>query len=194
MTSLEVSQLTKSYKDLKVLDNWNYNFSEGVLYGLVGKNGSGKTTLLKSIAHLIPFDSGSVDLVPKMSRISYVSDEIELPKYLTGFEFLSMIQENWDSKINFMKLAEQLNLKEYLETGIYAYSKGMQQKIRLVSALISDPTLLLLDEPLTGVDQKSSDEIIKLLKNLLLDGKIIIYASHLRNSFDEFNKFELVTI
>lgn len=190
--SVELKLINKCYGDKTVIKDFSFTFNTGSIYGLVGKNGIGKTTLLKIIASLIPFDSGTLIFPEEPYRVAYVSDEIDLPEYLTGLEFLKFLSKNWNSNVNFLELAKEVDIYHHLNTGIYTYSKGMKQKIRLIGSMISRPKMILLDEPLTGVDTESSSSIFSIINNLVTSGMIFVYASHVKDVFTNFKDINMI--
>jgi ABC-2 type transport system ATP-binding protein len=190
---LEVKHLTKAYENIKVVDNISFSVKRGEILGILGPNGAGKTTTLEILTGLINSDSGEVTLdglslfdhLPQLKKqIGFVSEDIPLYEYLTGKEYLLFICKIReiplaDAEKIINDYAEKFDLKEKLNHFIYFYSKGMKQKLSLISALIFSPSLLIMDEPLTGVDPISSIIIKKHIIEYAKKGNIVILSSHI---------------
>ncbi len=183
---LQIKKLSKSYGRNQVLENVDFTFQEGKIYGLIGRNGSGKTTFFNALANDIEIDSGDILLDGKEARledIGYVLAAPNIPEFLTGREFLKFFLE-----INEGKLKNFKTIDEYFEmVGIESkdrdkimreYSYGMKNKMQMLIHIISNPKILLLDEPLTSFDIVVQDEMKKLLKQLKKD-HILIFSTHI---------------
>lgn len=190
MSLLSVNNLNKSFKNTKVLKDLNLYIEKGEIVALIGPNGSGKTTLMKCIAGLLKIDSGSIkidDISILDNREKYLekfSSVIETPslyELLTGYENLKIIKEinNVSDKqlnkiLNFIKLGDKVYSK------VKTYSLGMKQRLALGIALLTEPKLLILDEPTNGLDPHSSSELCDLLVDLSKNNDIsIIISSHI---------------
>lgn len=167
---VEATSLSKDYGPVKALSNLNLKLVPGEIYGLLGPNGAGKSTLIKIIAGLLTPTSGtlrvlgvdpSVDAAGVKSKIGYVSENSTLYDSLTPrdfFEFVSSIRKT-DPKIASEKiktLVPAFGIDQYYDSPIATLSMGTKQKISIISALLHEPPLLLLDEPLNGLDARSS--------------------------------------
>lgn len=183
---LQIKKLSKSYGRNQVLENVDFTFQKGKIYGLIGRNGSGKTTFFNALANDIEIDSGDILLDGKEARledIGYVLAAPNIPEFLTGREFLKFFLE-----INEGKLKNFKTIDEYFEmVGIESkdrdkimreYSYGMKNKMQMLIHIISNPKILLLDEPLTSFDIVVQDEMKKLLKQLKKD-HILIFSTHI---------------
>lgn len=183
---LQIKKLSKSYGRNQVLENVDFTFQEGKIYGLIGRNGSGKTTFFNALANDIEIDSGDILLDGEEARledIGYVLAAPNIPEFLTGREFLKFFLE-----INEGKLKNFKTIDEYFEmVGIESkdrdkimreYSYGMKNKMQMLIHIISNPKILLLDEPLTSFDIVVQDEMKKLLKQLKKD-HILIFSTHI---------------
>lgn len=189
---LEIKNLTKKYGDQVAVDNLTLTVQDGQICAFIGHNGAGKTTTLKAIAGIIDFNEGEI-LIDKIDivkhpilakkRLSYVPDNPLLYEHLKGIDYLNFICDIFDIDENFRKnqiefYAKRLGIFNDLGTVISSYSHGMKQKLALVSALIHQPRLLLLDEPFVGLDPISSHEFKQIMKELSEGGVTIFYSTH----------------
>jgi len=194
---LKIEQVSKSYGTLKAVDNLSFEIKKGEIFGLLGANGAGKTTTFRMILSLLEADSGKITLDGKkidyktMEKIGFVTEERSLLPKLTVKEQIlyyarlkGMSEEEILKKLN--ELLLEFGIPEYLNKKIKELSKGNQQKIQFISAIINDPILLILDEPFTGLDpinvKQMKDAIYKLKNN----GCIIIFSSHQMEHIEEF--------
>ena len=186
---LKVSHLSKSYGDLKAVDDLSFEVHDGEIYGLLGVNGAGKTTTFRMIVGLLQPDSGEVLLDGKKIDYSMVSSIGFLPEERSLFTKMTVEEQvhffarlkGMDKKEIEKRLdewLEKLSILEYKKKRIKELSKGNQQKIQFICALIHKPKLLLLDEPFTGLDPFNVSILMKLLRELALDGTMIIFSSH----------------
>ncbi len=181
-----------SYDTAEVLHNVSFRLNKGEIVGLLGPNGAGKTTTLKIIAGMLTPAGGSVSVcglpvreqaVSVKQRIGYVPEAAELFESLTGQEFLELsgrlhavAEETLQARIG--SILETFTLSSDRVGRLDTYSKGMRQKILIAAALLHNPDLVLLDEPLSGLDVNASVMIKDLLAALASDGKTILYSSH----------------
>ncbi|PGW61239.1 ABC transporter [Bacillus cereus] len=190
---LEIKNLSKTYDDIKVIDDLSFFANKGEILGLLGPNGAGKTTTLEILVGLTKANHGEITLdnislfkntEEIKEKIGFVSEDIPLYEHLTGEEYLLFICrmrniKSSDSKILIADYAKQFDLVDKMNSFISSYSKGMKQKLSIISALIHSPTILILDEPLTGVDPISSRIIKNYLKEYAQKGNIVIFSSHI---------------
>ncbi|MBR1679638.1 MAG: ATP-binding cassette domain-containing protein [Bacilli bacterium] len=186
---LKVSHLSKSYGDLKAVDDLSFEVQDGEIYGLLGVNGAGKTTTFRMIVGLLQPDCGEVLLNDKKidysmaSQIGFLTEERSLFTKMTVEE-----QVYYFARLKGMKKKEisieldqwltRLEIQEYKNKRIKELSKGNQQKIQFICALIHHPKLLLLDEPFTGLDPFNVTVLMSILKELAREGTMIIFSSH----------------
>lgn len=187
---LEVSGLSKSFGEKKILDDIDFSFESGKIYGLIGRNGAGKTTFFNSINRDIDIDSGKFYLDDEFGKselstsdIGYVVSTPIVPEFLTAREFLSFFME-----INKDKIDKDKTIDDYFELVqisredqdklLKDYSHGMKNKMQILINIIAHPKVILLDEPLTSLDVVVQDEIKKLLRSLKND-HIIIFSTHI---------------
>lgn len=193
---LEIKSVKKSFGRNNVLNGINFSVKEKEIFGLIGLNGIGKTTLIKIILDLLNKDGGEVrifgqDSLLKESRqnIAYLPEKFQPSGFLKGAEFLSLFRGNSTEKLNkkeVEKTADMLSLdKKALSMRISDYSKGMTQKLGLMSAFLSKSKLVILDEPMSGLDPKArinlKDELIEYKKM----GNSIFFSSHILADIDE---------
>jgi len=182
-----VENLTKRYGKIVALNNVSFTFGEKTVTAIMGENGAGKTTLLKICAGIIPFDQGNVTIdgfsivknsISARERIGYLPEMPYMYDRLTGREFLFYIAslrklENAGEKID--ELSKLLGISNFMDQELGAYSKGMKQKISLISAIMHNPSNLLLDEPVWGLDPLTA----KTLQKFILDRQgTTIIATH----------------
>lgn len=185
---IQIENLTKIIKKKTILDNINYTFEDGTIYGLYGRNGSGKTMLLRAIAGLIFPTEGEIRIDGKMLHkdISFppsvgviIENTNLLPEYdaFTNLKILAQIK-NIATDEDIKKAIEQVGLDSNNKQKVKTYSLGMKQKLAIAQAIFESPQLLLLDEPTNALDEKSIDVIRELLIEMKKAGKTIIIASH----------------
>ena len=179
---IECTNLTKSYKKKRVVDNLSFSVNNGEIFAFLGSNGAGKTTTIKMILGLVGIDSGEVKIAENI-RIGYSPETPYFPPFLTGYEVLEYyagIQKisKTERKTEIPKLLETVGL-ENDKTRVKNYSKGMLQRLALAQALLGNPNLLILDEPTAGLDALGRLEIMQLIEKLKIGGKTIIINSHI---------------
>jgi ABC-2 type transport system ATP-binding protein len=189
---LEIQGLTKYYRNIAVVNDVSFEIHPGEVTGYLGPNGSGKSTTVKIITGLIEASSGKVlldgtdirdDLTAFKRRLGYVPEEAILYSYLTGLEYLQLMgclrgmgPRETERKAN--DLLELFSLHPHRHASISTYSKGMKQRVLISAALLHDPDVLILDEPLSGIDVTSALLFKHLLNELARRGKMILYISH----------------
>ena len=193
-TIIEIQHLHKSFEGIHVLDDVNMKIEKGKIYGIIGRNGSGKTVLFKSICGFYPVEKGSIrvrDLyLEKSSKVpENIGIIIETPGFLPNYsgyknlEFLYCINNKKD-KNKILHAIEQVGLDPQLKRHVGKYSLGMRQRLGIAQAIMEDPDLLVLDEPMNGLDNQGVEDIRKLLLALKEQGKTILIASHNREDID----------
>ena len=189
---LEIRHLTKYYRNTPVVNDVSFTVRPGEVTGYLGPNGSGKSTTVKIVTGLIEASSGTVlldgrdvrqDPIAFRRRLGYVPEEAILYSYLTGLEYLQLIGRlrclpaaEVGRKAN--DLLDLFSLGSYRHAPISTYSKGMKQRVLISAALLHNPDLLILDEPLSGIDVTSAQLFKHLLNQLAGKGKTILYISH----------------
>lgn len=185
---IQVEHAVKEFKETKALKDVSVNFEEGKIYGLVGRNGSGKTVLLKSICGFIPLTSGTIKVDGKQ-----IGKEIEIPEdigiiieepgFLANYSGIKNLQllAMLKGKLNKQDLENvliQVGLDPKSKKKVGKYSMGMRQRLGIAQAIMENPRILILDEPMNGLDESGVNEIRKLLMQLKKEGRTIIIASH----------------
>jgi ABC-2 type transport system ATP-binding protein len=192
MPAVELKSVAKWYGKILAVDNVDLNIRQGEIFGILGPNGSGKSTTLKMLLGLVQPDGGSVnvlgisvqrDPVAVKRQVGYVPESSRLYEFLTGIEYLDFIGDVYG--MNTEEKKERIN--EYLKAlqlegregdMISGYSEGMKQKVALISAFLHKPKLLILDEPLSGLDPRSARIVKDLLHELKAQGVTTIMSTH----------------
>ena len=189
---LRIENLTKTFGSKKAVDNLSLHIERGQIYGFIGHNGAGKTTTLKSIVGIMEFDQGDIYIDGKSIKkdplackaiMAYIPDDPDLYEYLTGIKYLNFISDVYgisqeDRKMKIKKYGDMFELSDSLGEPISAYSHGMKQKLAIISALIHDPKLIIMDEPLVGLDPKASHLLKGLMKEICDQGGAIFFSTH----------------
>ena len=187
---LIIENLNKSYEDKRVLEDINFTFEQGKIYGLIGRNGVGKTTLFNSINKDIDINSGEFYLEDEYGKreldtrdIGYVISTPTVPEFLTAKEFLEFFLEINKDKIKDIKsIDEYFDMvkisKEDQDVLLKEYSHGMKNKMQMLINIISSPKIILLDEPLTSLDVVVQEDMKKLLKGIKKD-HILVFSTHI---------------
>ena len=192
-TPIIIKKLKKHFGEVKAVDEITFSLSKGEIHGLLGPNGAGKTTTIKCIMGLLEPQGGEIkvlgynpftDPVAVKAKIGFVAEEANLYKSMSPkelFNFIASIRQLNEGKttLRVKELMESLDAMEYYNTPIITLSKGNQQKIQIIAAMMHDPPILLLDEPLAGLDAKTS-KIVKELLNIYTDsGGSILLSTHI---------------
>ncbi|MGB5947452.1 ABC transporter ATP-binding protein [Paenisporosarcina sp.] len=183
---LVLNGLTKKYKNQLVLDSIDLEISAPGIWALVGPNGVGKTTLLNCITNLLCHDAGSVRIMGKSNQnpkvfkeLAYLQDNSVLFDYLTGYDHLKYIRDVHKlPKNRIQEVAIYVGMESYLKKKVGDYSLGMKQHLLLAMAILPQPKVILLDEPLNGLDPSSAILMRKILGELASNGATIILSSH----------------
>jgi ABC-2 type transport system ATP-binding protein len=190
---LAAQGLYKFYGSVPAVQDVSFTLGAGQVLGYLGPNGSGKSTTVKMITGLLEPTDGEVtyegrnihkDLPAYRKRLGYVPEEANLYPYLSGQEYLDMVgtlramtESRKNGRIN--SLLELFSLWPHRHVALGSYSKGMRQRILLIAALMDNPDLLILDEPLSGLDVTSALIIKNLIQALSARGKSVFYCSHI---------------
>lgn len=189
---LKIENLTKTYGQKKAVDDLSLEIENGHIYGFIGHNGAGKTTTLKAIAGIMGFDQGNIYIDGKSIKddpmgckknMAYIPDNPDLYEYLTGIKYLNFIGDVYgvsqnDRVARIKKYGDMFELSDSLGEPISAYSHGMKQKLAVISALIHDPKLIIMDEPFVGLDPKASHLLKGLMRDLCDRGGAIFFSTH----------------
>ncbi len=189
---LEIKNLIKRYGNFTAVDDLSLNVKKGEVYGFIGHNGAGKSTTIRAVVGALDFESGEI-LVDGISLkekpveckrlMAYVPDNPDIYEHLTGIQYLNFIGDIYrvDAQDKNDRIKEYSGLFE-LETNlgdlISSYSHGMKQKLVIISALIHDPKLLILDEPFVGLDPLAAHKLKGLMRQICENGGSIFFSSH----------------
>ena len=191
---LQIRNLTKTYggNGKPSVDNLTLTVGDGEIFGFIGPNGAGKSTTIKSITGIIDFEDGSVCLdgidikqnpIEAKKILGYVSDDHVMYEGLTGVEYINFICDVFDvptaqRQERLEKYAELFSLQDAVKKQISTYSHGMKQKLNIIGALIHEPKLWVLDEPMTGLDPRSAYNLKQLMREHADKGNSVFFSSH----------------
>ena len=189
---LQIKNIVKKFGFFTAVNGINVHINQGELYGFLGPNGAGKTTTIKMIAGIYAPTSGSISIngidisknpVKAKLQIGYVPDQPYLYDKLTGREFLyfsgglyNLDKKTIQNKID--ELVDILNIESWLDKRTEEYSQGMRQRITIASALLHDPKLIVLDEPMVGLDPQSAVLVKKILNQKVSEGASVFVSTH----------------
>ncbi len=189
---LIIDHLTKRYGDKKAVDDLSLHIQAGEICGFIGHNGAGKTTTIKSCCGILQYDSGEIyvdgvdikdnPLVCK-SKIAYIPDNPDLYDFMTGIQFLNFVADVFKvsgtkRQERIKKYADAFEITDDLAQPISAYSHGMKQKLAIISALIHEPKLIIMDEPFVGLDPKASHLLKEIMRQFCDNGGAIFFSTH----------------
>ncbi len=189
---LEIKNVTKKYGEKVAVKDISLKIKDGEIFGFIGHNGAGKTTLIKSIVGIHEFDEGDILIngisikkseIEYKKELAYIPDNPDLYDNLKGIDYLNFIADIYEVSTEtreklIKEYAELFNIYNDLGNLISSYSHGMKQKLAIISALIHEPKVLVLDEPFVGLDPKSSKDLKDIMKKLCKEGVTIFFSSH----------------
>lgn len=190
---LKIQNLTKHYKgSSKGVTDISLSIEPGDIYAFIGHNGAGKTTTLKCVVGIHGLDEGniwingiSIKEEPLLCKkqFAYIPDNPDLYEYLTGIQYLNFIAdifevESKEREMRIEKYADDFGIKEALGDLISSYSHGMKQKLAIISALIHQPKLLILDEPFVGLDPQAAVVLKNIMREICASGGAIFFSTH----------------
>lgn len=191
---LKVEGLLKKYpkSDRIAVNDISFETRPGEIFGFLGKNGAGKSTTIKCLTGILPFDGGSIqvcgydiakDPIQAKMNMGYVPDNHSVYEKLTGREYVNYIADLYrvskpDRTRRFENYLDQFKLREAADKQIKSYSHGMKQKICTIAALIHEPKLWVLDEPMMGLDPQSTAEVISHMREHCAKGNTVFFSSH----------------
>lgn len=204
---LNVQHFTKKYGSKVAVNDLTLDVLPGDIYGFIGHNGAGKTTLIKCIVGAQPFEGGEIyvdgknvvnDSIATKQLIAYVPDNPDIYEFMSGIKYLNYVADIFgvpaqDRVERITVLANRLGITDSLANPISSFSHGMKQKLVLVSALLHEPKLLVLDEPFVGLDPAASFELKKMLHELASRGSAVFFSSHVLEVVEKLcNKIAII--
>ena len=189
---LKIEHLTKIYGDKKAVDDLSPHICPGEIYGFISHNGAGKTTPIKPCCGILEYDSGEVFVdgvsmkenpIACKEKIAYIPDNPDLYEFMTGIQFLNFVADVFgvsagDRRERIRKYADEFEITADLAQPISAYSHGMKQQLAIISALIHEPKLVIMDEPFVGLDPKASHILKGIMRDICDRGGAIFFSTH----------------
>lgn len=191
---IEIKNISKSYKkNKKIIENVNLKINDGEIFGFIGPNGAGKTTTIKMITGILEIDEGDILIdgqsiikfpISAKKNIGFVPDNPEIFLKLKGIEYLNFIADIYDvssedREKRIKELSKLFEMEFNLNNKIQSYSHGMKQKIIIMGVLLHEPQNLILDEPMTGLDPRSSYDLKKIMKEYAKKNKTVFFSTHI---------------
>ncbi len=189
---LKIEHLTKLYGEKKAVDDLSLHIEKGEIYGFIGHNGAGKTTTIKACCGILQFDSGEIlvdgvsvkaDPLSCKRKIAYIPDNPDLYDFMSGIKYLNFVADIFgvsqsERQERIRRYADTFELTDDLAQPIGSYSHGMKQKLAIISALIHEPKLIIMDEPFVGLDPKASHTLKLLMRDICDRGGAIFFSTH----------------
>jgi ABC-2 type transport system ATP-binding protein len=189
---LKINHLTKTYGNKRAVDDLTLHIQPGEIYGFIGHNGAGKTTTIKASCGILQFDSGEIFVDGKSIKddplgckrsLAYLPDNPDLYEFMSGIRYLNFIADVFGvpaqvRQERIHKYADIFELTGDLAQPVSAYSHGMKQKLALISALLHDPRLMIMDEPFVGLDPIASHQLKTIMREKCNDGCAMFFSTH----------------
>lgn len=195
---IQVRELTKSFNEIKAVNNLSFTVEQGLVYGFIGQNGAGKSTTIRLLLTLVAPLSGQIEIFGQplaqnrnaiLRNIGALIERPDLYNYLTAFENLKLFAALSGVKINknyLMNQLQQVGLDARADSKVKTFSQGMKQRLGIAIALVHNPELIILDEPMNGLDPQGIADIRQLILNLRRQqGKTIFVSSHLLSEVEQ---------
>lgn len=191
---IEIKNVSQSYsKETKIIENMNLKIEDGTIFGFIGPNGAGKTTTIEMITGVLKIDEGDILIdgnsitqnpIEAKKLFGFVPDSPEVLEKLTGLEYLNFIGDVYnvspkDRLEKIKHLADKFGITNNLKDRIQSYSHGMKQKLLIISVLLYNPKNWILDEPMTGLDPKSSFLLKNIMKEYAQKNKTVFFSTHI---------------
>jgi ABC-type multidrug transport system ATPase subunit len=196
-TIIKVNNLSRHFNDIKAVDDLSFTVSSGQVYGFLGQNGAGKSTTIRMLLTLIRPTEGTIEIFGMdlqkhrkeiLKKTGAIIEKPDLYKYLNAVENLRIFSAMSGVKLSKNKLMDQLSLvglQDRAESKVKTYSQGMRQRLGIAAALVHDPELIILDEPMNGLDPQGIADMRKLIVHLANErGKTLFISSHLLNEME----------
>lgn len=190
---IEIKNVSKTYNgNIKAINNLNLEINDGEIVGFIGLNGAGKTTAIKMMTGILVPDTGTItingydivkDSLKAKQIIGYIADNPDMFLKLTGIEFINFIADIYNVPVTLRKkriklFGERFGLSDVLDKPMQGYSHGTRQKMMVVAALVHDPAVWILDEPLIGLDPTSAFELKKMMREHADKGNAVFFSTH----------------
>lgn len=189
---LKIENLTVKYGEKVAVDDLSLHILKGEIYGFIGHNGAGKTSTIKAATGILKFTDGEIyvdgvsmklDPITCKKNIAYIPDNPDLYEYMTGLQYLNFIADIFGvssgvRKDRTEKYVAAFEIQNDLTSGINSYSHGMKQKLAVISALIHDPKLIIMDEPFVGLDPKAAFTLKEIMREHCEKGGAIFFSTH----------------
>ncbi|MBE6845693.1 MAG: ABC transporter ATP-binding protein [Ruminococcus sp.] len=189
---LKIERLTKQYGEKKAVDNLSLHINKGEIYGFIGHNGAGKTTTIKSCCGILDFNEGEIYIdgisvkdnpIECKKMISYIPDNPDLYEFMTGIQYLNFVADIFGVSTSkreelIYKYSDLFEITGNLSQLISEYSHGMKQKLAVISALIHEPKLIVMDEPFVGLDPKAAFSLKEIMREICSNGGAIFFSTH----------------
>ena len=189
---LKIENVSKTYGTKKAVDGLTLHIQAGEIYGFIGHNGAGKTTTIKACCGILGFEEGEIyvdgtsiktDPLACKAKIAYIPDDPELYGFMTGIQFLNFVGDIFKvpasaRKERIKKYADLFELTPDLAQPIAAYSHGMKQKLAIISALLHEPKLIIMDEPFVGLGPKAAHTVKAIMRDMCDRGSAIFFSTH----------------
>ncbi len=212
---ISLKGITKRFGSKLAVDRMDLEVRSGEIFGFLGPNGAGKTTTIKMLVGMLEPDEGCIEIagidrlrspLEAKKKLSFVPDNPEVYEQMTGWQYLNFLSAVYDlskeeRRHRIQRFASDFELEEVLGDYISGYSHGMKQKICLIGALIHDPEVFILDEPMVGLDPKSAFRLKELMKERTKMGKTVFFSTHVMEVAEKIcdrlaiiHKGEIVTV
>lgn len=189
---IKVENLSKKFGDKVAVNNINFEVKPGEIFGFLGPNGAGKTTTIKMIVGLLEPDQGNISVsgvdvvknsLESKTKFSFVPDNPEIYEEMTGYQYLNFMADIYkvseeDRKERIESMARLFEIEGDLNDFLKGFSHGMKQKVALIGALVHDPDVIILDEPMVGLDAKSAFNLKNLMRERCDRGKSVFFSTH----------------